>query len=421
MHSVTAKRFLANLMGAPIRNQKQLGTLTTLIVGGAAVLFFLLRVIARLPIFGGNWGLDDWVMTVAMVFIIPETICAYLLNVLGLGTDMWHVPFDNITKILEIFYYTELLYLASVGLTKIAVLLFYLRIFPDQGLRKAIWCTIILCVLYIISFVTATALQCIPIRIAWEHWDGEHHGKCINLNADAWCSAAGNIVLDLIVVVLPMGQLRKLLMSRRRKFGVMLMFLGGLFITVVSMLRLKYLVQFAHTDNVTWDYLPIGYWSAVETHVGVMVACLPAMRSLQTSIKGRLFPKPKTNTSYYNDSGLSSAKKNSRKDSHSRILSSLGRSQIDKDDFVRLDEFEMHGKQQLSDGQQTPTSFERAVTQSSRSNEDVLPVVNSGAPMGQSMGGILVQSEYSVNRSSPIGIAQESDDANFAEQMRNRV
>jgi hypothetical protein len=64
---LAAKRFLANLLGAPIRNQKQLGTLTTLIVGGAAVVFFLLRVIARLPIFGGNWGLDDWVMTAAMV------------------------------------------------------------------------------------------------------------------------------------------------------------------------------------------------------------------------------------------------------------------------------------------------------------------------------------------------------------------
>ena len=131
-------------------------------------------------------------------------------------------------KSFQIFYYTELLYLASVGLTKISVLLFYLRIFPDKGLRKAIWFTILLCVLYIISFVTATALQCIPIRIAWEHWDGEHHGKCIDLNADAWCSAAGNIILDLIVVALPMGQLRKLVMSRRRKFGVMLMFLGGL-------------------------------------------------------------------------------------------------------------------------------------------------------------------------------------------------
>lgn len=130
--------------------------------------------------------------------------------------------------LLQIFYYTELLYLASIGLTKISILLFYLRIFPQGGLRKAIWITIVLCVMYIIAFVVATALQCVPIRIAWEHWDGEHHGRCINLNIDAWCSAAFNIVLDLIVIALPMGELRKLAMSRRRKAGVMLMFLGGL-------------------------------------------------------------------------------------------------------------------------------------------------------------------------------------------------
>jgi hypothetical protein len=97
-----AKKFLQTLMGAPVRNKKQLGTLTTLIVGGMAVLFYLLRVIARLPYFGGNWGADDWVMTAAMALIIPETICAYLLNVLGLGTDMWLVPFDNITEILQV-------------------------------------------------------------------------------------------------------------------------------------------------------------------------------------------------------------------------------------------------------------------------------------------------------------------------------
>lgn len=54
-------------MGAPVRNKTELGTLTTLVVGGVAVVFYLFRVIARLPVFGGSWGLDDWVMTAAMV------------------------------------------------------------------------------------------------------------------------------------------------------------------------------------------------------------------------------------------------------------------------------------------------------------------------------------------------------------------
>jgi hypothetical protein len=128
---------------------------------------------------------------------------------------------------LQIFYYTELLYLTSIAITKISILLFYLRIFPQQGLRRAIYVTIVFCVLYIIAFVTPTALQCIPVRYAWERWDGEHHGKCINLNADAWASAAFNIVLDLVVICLPLRELKNLAMSRRRKFGVMLMFLGG--------------------------------------------------------------------------------------------------------------------------------------------------------------------------------------------------
>jgi hypothetical protein len=41
-------------------------------------------------------------MTAAIILIIPLTICAYLLNQIGLGTDMWLVSFENITKILEV-------------------------------------------------------------------------------------------------------------------------------------------------------------------------------------------------------------------------------------------------------------------------------------------------------------------------------
>jgi hypothetical protein len=117
------------------------------------------------------------------------------------------------------------------------------------------------------------------------------------------------------------------------------------------MLRLKYLVQFAHTDNVTWDYLPIGYWSAVETHVGVMVACLPAIRALFGSVQRKFFPKPASQPSYYEDHTKDSTKKGSRKDSNSRIFSSMGRSRADKDDFVQLDEFEAKGDVESKAGQ----------------------------------------------------------------------
>lgn len=40
-------------------------------------------------------------------------------------------------------------------------------------------------------------------------------------------SAAFNIVLDIIVLCLPLRELSKLAMNRRKKAGIMLMFLGG--------------------------------------------------------------------------------------------------------------------------------------------------------------------------------------------------
>jgi hypothetical protein len=65
--SAAAKKFLAEMMDTPVRDKTEYGTFTTLIVGGFAVLAYILRVIARLPMFGRTWGLDDWVMTATIV------------------------------------------------------------------------------------------------------------------------------------------------------------------------------------------------------------------------------------------------------------------------------------------------------------------------------------------------------------------
>jgi hypothetical protein len=53
------------------------------------------------------------------------------------------------------------------------------------------------------------------------------------------------------------------------------------------MLRLRSLVHFANTTDMTWDYLEASLWSILECQVGIICVCMPSIRLGLT----RLFPK----------------------------------------------------------------------------------------------------------------------------------
>ncbi|EOD52742.1 cfem domain-containing protein [Neofusicoccum parvum] len=268
------------------------------IVGGIfALIAYVLRMVSRLPHFGGTLGWDDAAMTFVVVLVAPLTCLSVVLANLGLGKDIWTIPFDNITHILyvsipgrtlpdrlahetQIYYFDEDLYLSALPLLKISILLFYLRIFPEKGFRKMVFVTMGLCAGYAIAFVLVSVFQCKPIKYAWLQWDDEHEGTCNNINAQGWSSAALNVILDMIVIILPLPQLWQLQLNKRKKFLLLLMFSVGFFVTIVSILRLQVLIEFGSTHNLTWDYTAVGYWSTIEIHVGIICACMPAMRSL---------------------------------------------------------------------------------------------------------------------------------------------
>ncbi len=58
-------------------------------------------------------------------------------------------------------------------------------------------------------------------------------------------------------------------------------------VTAVSILRLRFLVEFKATDNPTYDEYEVIYWSIVERDVSLVCACLPNVRLLLS----RLLPK----------------------------------------------------------------------------------------------------------------------------------
>lgn len=173
-------------------------------------------------------GLDDY----SIILTILATITSLVVNVVGIvpnggGRDVWTLTPTNIIQFLKFFYALTILYFIQVSLLKHSLLFFYLHVFPTQPTRRVLWGTIGFNTAYMLVFVIVGIFSCQPVSYLWTRWDGEHQGKCIDINAVAWAHAGISIVLDVWVLVIPLSQLRLLKLDWRKKIGVGLMFSVG--------------------------------------------------------------------------------------------------------------------------------------------------------------------------------------------------
>lgn len=115
-----------------------------------------------------------------------------------------------------------MLYVMTIGFIKVSLLFFYLRVFPKKSLRIACWATMAFCAATTVAFTLVTIFQCHPIIYVWNK--DLKGGRCVNYNSAAWANAGINIVQDIIIILLPMNELRHLQLNRKKKIGMYAMF-----------------------------------------------------------------------------------------------------------------------------------------------------------------------------------------------------
>lgn len=151
--------------------------------------------------------------------MILRKLCGYVVC----RSFLWSLPNDN-----SFSFGDELIYLSALPLTKISILLFYLRIFPRRGFKYGVYTLLVANIMYLIAFELVSIWQCQPLRGAWKRWDGEFRCKCNNINLQGWTSASINILFDLCILGLPLPEIYRLSLSNKKKFQVMLMFCLGI-------------------------------------------------------------------------------------------------------------------------------------------------------------------------------------------------
>jgi glucan phosphoethanolaminetransferase (alkaline phosphatase superfamily) len=173
------------------------------------------------------FGLDDLFIGLSMLFAIPcIVINSYGLIPNGMGRDIWTVKPEQITNFGRNFFFMAILYFTLQTVLKLAMIFFYLRIFPTRGVRRALWATVIVNCLFGVVYILIAIFQCKPISYFWTKWEhtSEHQGTCLDINSVTWSSASINIALDVWILSIPLSQLKKMNLDWKKKIGVGIMF-----------------------------------------------------------------------------------------------------------------------------------------------------------------------------------------------------
>ncbi|PVH89541.1 hypothetical protein DL98DRAFT_600852 [Cadophora sp. DSE1049] len=246
--------------------------LTACFIGG--------RIVARVLLDVGL-GADDWMILAAAAayFVDVGTSLGLVLN--GFGQHTYRLSTEQVITGKKFFYVVELFYIISITLTKLALLLFFLRIFPDRRLRQAIWISGLFVFLSNFSILMALAFQCVPLRAYWTNWMYKVAPiQCINSYAALEAAAVFSIFQSVVILIIPIPTVWKLKLAWKKKANLMIMFSVGSIALVCSFMRLPSLIRLDHSSDLSYDQAPVVVYSHLEQSVGIICACLPACRSL---------------------------------------------------------------------------------------------------------------------------------------------
>ncbi|KAL4976057.1 hypothetical protein BDW66DRAFT_60329 [Aspergillus desertorum] len=164
---------------------------------------------------------------------------------------------------------------------KTTFLLMYLHIFRPLALQRiaiylgllANWTFYTIILIVTLSFTSPAPGQ------SWaESFLSPRYAKI-----DPWMMpiAAGSLVLDVYILVLPVAPVWQLRMSTKKKLGVLAVFATGLAACIASSLSIYYKHSlYHHSDDFSYHTLPVLIMCIMEMCVGITASCMPSMALL---------------------------------------------------------------------------------------------------------------------------------------------
>lgn len=243
-----------------------------------AILTFIARAFTRIRLVK-RFGPEDWACAVALCASIILSALIFAETYYGNGVHINQINPDTAMTMFRLFYVSVWIYNISLSMTKISILLQYLRLFAVSSARIACWIVLAATVIFGIWSVFGNIFLCKPVAY-W--WNKSLDGHCLDERSVWLSNSIVNMATDIIIVLIPIPVVFRLCISLKQKLSLTLLFVLGGFGCITSGLRVRSVVVIAQSEDVTWDNAPAAIWSAIEVNVAIICACLATLKPLLT-------------------------------------------------------------------------------------------------------------------------------------------
>ncbi|KXX79073.1 hypothetical protein MMYC01_203048 [Madurella mycetomatis] len=216
------------------------------------------------------WIIASWFLTLGLSILVwyftPKS-----------GINFYHVDFLTGTESsLELIFLSSCYVQFPLAAVKIAVLLFYKRVFPTPMFRAAVWFVIGIVSVWAVLFFLLVLLELDPVAFPLMT-----AGLRLDSTAIGLAQVASSFVLDVLVLSLPIPVIARLHMKWERKVAVTLIFWLGAFCAVAAIVRTALLDQsirevvssdsYSLVSNQSKQYI----FMVLEPNCSILAACLP--------------------------------------------------------------------------------------------------------------------------------------------------
>ncbi|KAL3457329.1 hypothetical protein BJX64DRAFT_293204 [Aspergillus heterothallicus] len=277
VEGLSAQNATATMCKQPIRDKSWVAPIATIVTGAMAIICVLTRMYDCLAKKEFKWA--DLCAALALAWSIPMDVFEFYMKSAGMGKDVWTLTPDQITNAAKYTWVTQVAYIPAIILTKVAIVCFFMQVFPGPKFRMLCYGTIVWCFLFMISTTITAILACVPVEKMWTNWMGNAEGVCYDNNAFWWAHSAVNIATDLWVIGLPIPMLLNLQLKLKKKIYLVLMFSVGIVITVISIVRFSGLLKYSTSSNITYNNVMVATYSVIECNISIVCCCMPAILS----------------------------------------------------------------------------------------------------------------------------------------------